>query len=158
MSLASLTTQMDLAMKDAHEKTNAKVSALRKIVEEELIPAEIIRLEQAFEEGKQKIIANCEQMRDTFTLRDEEQEQKLNIHADKLQIHEQKITFAEQNVDVITDLLHKHTKRLGDGEIELEKAKQEISAAIESRFYTLSNAQKVSSIHHHVFMIFIQDF
>lgn len=122
-----------------------KVTTLRHAVEDDMLPTAVLQIREFFEEVKKKIVEDYEGMRVFYAHRFSEQEQKLNAQGDTLEIHAQKIKFNEDNIDVVTEVLQKHTKRIGDNEMESDRSREQLSLALENRFQMLTAAQKVDN-------------
>ena len=135
--------QVDMTSKDMYEKLSVKVTTLRKAVEDEMIPTAVLQIQEFFEGVKRKIVEDYEGMRVFYSHKFGEQEQKLTAQMDTVEMHAQKIKFNEDNIDVVTEVLQKHTKRIADNEMEAERSREQLTTILENRLQMLSAQQKV---------------
>lgn len=137
---------MQLSQTDFHERLEKAIQNVKKTVTQELIPSQVNLLRESVEEERRKLVDAQEQMQKLITINFEAQEKRIGQNKQTIEVQSQKIRFNDENIDVITDVLQKHTKRLEDAEAKLNKTKIEVGTAMESKLQALTEDQKVINI------------
>lgn len=129
---------------DLQGKFEKRITDLQRLVEEDIIPSTVLKLNEALGNVKNEIGNENAETKNFLAQRLSEHEKTLISHTDLLNSHDQRIQFAEDNFDQISEILSKYNKRIGEGELELDKTKEELTVQMEAKFQAFAATEKVN--------------